>query len=254
MVSLPGIRVEFAWASGLLLAFTAVVFHYPDRTSFYHLRNTILFWVMVTVMLGFYPEFQRYNGAGVPLHHLLLFGTGSLMMVPKTLHSLRLKIYHDPLTLLPARLALEERLSTLPSRYALALVEVDRFKELNDTYGSDAGGTVLCRVAETLERSSTGEVYRFEGQQFALIYPDRKVDELETELEEIQRNVRNLSLQVTKKSKRATKLYDPTITVSLGVAGREPEDGAEPEEVLEEADRALDRARQAGRDQLTLTP
>jgi len=58
--------------------------------------------------------------------------------------------YHDDLTGLPGRRAMNEVLLQLGSRYAMAMVDVDHFKRFNDTYGHDVGDQVLRMVASRL--------------------------------------------------------------------------------------------------------
>ena len=58
--------------------------------------------------------------------------------------------YHDELTQLPSRRALNEALLKLPDWYTVAMVDVDHFKKFNDTYGHAAGDQALRLVASRL--------------------------------------------------------------------------------------------------------
>ena len=70
--------------------------------------------------------------------------------------------YRDELSGLPARRALIEALLQLPSRYAVAMVDVDHFKKFNDQYGHDVGDQVLRMVASRLlEVSGGGKAFRY---------------------------------------------------------------------------------------------
>jgi diguanylate cyclase (GGDEF)-like protein len=84
---------------------------------------------------------------------------------------------HDLLTGLPNRtLFLDRAASALTDtgRAAVALLDLDRFKEVNDTLGHDMGDRLLCEVAECLVRASSGRatVARLGGDEFALVVPD----------------------------------------------------------------------------------
>ena len=84
---------------------------------------------------------------------------------------------HDLLTGLPNRtLFLDRAASALTDtgRAAVALLDLDRFKEVNDTLGHDTGDRLLCEVAECLVRASSGRatVARLGGDEFALVVPD----------------------------------------------------------------------------------
>ena len=84
---------------------------------------------------------------------------------------------HDLLTGLPNRTLFLDRASGALSdtgRAAVALLDLDRFKEVNDTLGHDTGDRLLCEVAECLVRASSGRatVARLGGDEFALVVPD----------------------------------------------------------------------------------
>lgn len=247
---LPGIDVTVSWLPVLLVAVGAIVFHSPDRASFYHTRSALIFWIMLTGLLGFYPEFHWTIDNNVPLHHGVFFGLASAMATVKTGHYLWVKAYHDPLTQVPGRLALDERLDTLSFPYVLVMIDIDNFKEFNDTYGHSAGDRVLKMVANTLLYESTGEAYRFGGEEFTLVYSGLNIEDVEEELDAIREAVEAIDLEVTKKGKRATKLHNPTVTISLGAAEPDPTDHDEPDEILDRADQRLYRAKEAGRNQV----
>ena len=84
---------------------------------------------------------------------------------------------HDLLTGLPNRILFLDRAAnalTETGRAAVALLDLDRFKEINDTLGHDTGDRLLCEVAECLVRASSGRatVARLGGDEFALVVPD----------------------------------------------------------------------------------
>jgi diguanylate cyclase (GGDEF)-like protein len=84
---------------------------------------------------------------------------------------------HDSLTGLPNRtLFLDNAASAIneTSKAAVALLDLDRFKEINDTLGHDTGDRLLCKVADCLVKASSGRatVARLGGDEFALVVPD----------------------------------------------------------------------------------
>jgi len=84
---------------------------------------------------------------------------------------------HDLLTGLPNRVLFLDRATAAlveTGRAAVALLDLDRFKEVNDTLGHDTGDRLLCEVAETLVRAGSGRatVARLGGDEFALVVPD----------------------------------------------------------------------------------
>ena len=84
---------------------------------------------------------------------------------------------HDSLTGLPNRTLFLERASEAlaeTGRAAIALLDLDRFKEVNDTLGHSTGDRLLCEVGECLRRASSGRatVARLGGDEFVLVVPD----------------------------------------------------------------------------------
>src|SRR4029077_7824091 len=76
----------------------------------------------------------------------------------------------DALTGLPNRRALDEALARLSGDYALAMVDVDHFKQFNDTHGHDAGDRVLRSVAQQLRATRGGQAFRYGGEEFCLLF------------------------------------------------------------------------------------
>ncbi|RJO74358.1 MAG: GGDEF domain-containing protein [Myxococcales bacterium] len=159
------------------------------------------------------------------------------------------RAYEDPLTGLLGRRALEETLSKLTGQYALAMADVDRFKRFNDTYGHETGDDVLRLVAKLLRRNAPGTVFRYGGEEFAIVMPGMTAEAAARALEEVRREIAATPLVLRRRAKRRPKSRQTTVTVSFGVA--EPV-GAEktPAQVLAAADRALYKAKQAGRNRV----
>ncbi|WP_233574225.1 GGDEF domain-containing protein [Amycolatopsis panacis] len=82
----------------------------------------------------------------------------------------------DPLTSSYNRRYLDQRLPDLPTSrgLAVALVDLDRFKSVNDTYGHLLGDRVLCRVADLLQEGLPPDAFcaRYGGEEFALVLPE----------------------------------------------------------------------------------
>src|SRR5439155_5008307 len=86
--------------------------------------------------------------------------------------------YHDELTGLPGRRAFNEALAGLGSVYSIAIVDVDHFKKFNDNFGHETGDQVLRKVAALLSRvNGGGTAFRCGGEEFAIIFPDRDVED-----------------------------------------------------------------------------
>ena len=99
--------------------------------------------------------FGLYAGEGGVASTVYLSTAGFILVIAviETSYSMA---YRDELSGLPARRALNEALLQLPSRYAVAMVDVDHFKKFNDQYGHDVGDQVLRMVASRLLEVSGG--------------------------------------------------------------------------------------------------
>ena len=173
----------------------------------------------------------------------------SLALANLTLReSLRHQSVSDPLTGLFNRRHMEDRLSREIARAARAgqpvgivAVDVDHFKDVNDTLGHGAGDEVLRAVARTLEEGVRGEdvVCRLGGDEFIVVLPGSPLEVARQRAEALRTAVVD----------RTTHEALPQVTLSLGVAVF-PDHGRDAEAVLGAADRAMYEAKQAGRNQV----
>lgn len=138
----------------------------------------------------------------------------------------------DPLTGLYNRRALESVLANLPPRTAVAMVDLDHFKQLNDRCGHDAGDAALVSYA-SLFRSSLRETdvaARWGGEEFLLVLDD--VCDAPTVLRRLQ--------------ERGRRTQPATFSAGLTRAGI----GEDPHQLLRRVDTLLYRAKDAGRDRI----
>ena len=192
---------------------------------------------------------------------VVLFAAQLIVLLGLVEESYRLA-FHDELTGLPGRRALNEALANLPASYALAMVDVDHFKQFNDRYGHDAGDQALRMVAECLRAvGGDGLAYRYGGEEFTVVYTGAAAATAEASLEALREAIaaRSFGLRAPKRPKkkpelppkRAAPIPRVQVTVSLGLA-RPNSRRVTPEEVLAAADRALYRAKDAGRNRLVV--
>ena len=158
----------------------------------------------------------------------------------------------DPLTGLGNRRALQEDLDLLEARvtryahrYCLAVLDVDHFKSYNDTYGHQAGDQVLQDVTAKLrDEVRTGDaLYRYGGEEFLCIFPEQS---LVTGTEAVQR------MRIGLEELAIAHAGNPAgvLTISGGLAVLDPNHIRPVSEVLKEADEALYRAKQLGRNRV----
>lgn len=128
----------------------------------------------------------------------------------------------------------------------VALLDLDRFKSVNDNFGHAAGDAVIRSFAEILKTNtrSSDLTARYGGEEFALLMPNTSVDEAVRTSEKVREAV------------AATPLYFDekviSVTVSVGVVAFSEGDGRTLEEILKAADEALYGAKDAGRDRVVV--
>jgi diguanylate cyclase (GGDEF)-like protein len=187
-------------------------------------------------------------------------GAGLALGTALVQHSYNLA-YRDELTGLPGRRALTEAMGRLRGRYVLAMLDVDHFKNFNDTYGHDVGDQVLRLVASRVRRASgSGQPFRYGGEEFTLLFPGKNLEDVVETLEEVRLAVEETPMTLRGPDRPRQKLASRgkrsregrqkvTLTISIGAAS--PNAAARtPDQVLKNADQALYRAKQQGRNRV----
>jgi diguanylate cyclase (GGDEF)-like protein/PAS domain S-box-containing protein len=131
-------------------------------------------------------------------------------------------------------------------RYDLAvlMMDIDYFKQFNDTQGHVAGDGCLVRVAECIRRSVRRPpdiVARYGGEEFVVLLPDTNEEGALIVAENIRKAIADLGIPHPASS------VQPTVTISVGASSLVPDREASKEILLRSADRALYRAKDAGR-------
>jgi diguanylate cyclase (GGDEF)-like protein len=175
-----------------------------------------------------------------------LFGRRkSLLETERAAGQLRRQAYEDPLTHLPNRRYAEARLDGLLSAGAapaLAVVDVDRFKSINDAIGHPGGDVVLRTVGELLVAGVRGddEVCRWAGDEYVILLPDTTAEQAERALERIRRSVA--------KHDWSDLGLDFPVTISVGIASAAR--GDDRRTLFAAADGVLYDAKRSGRDRV----
>ena len=155
--------------------------------------------------------------------------------------------FYDSLTGLPNRKLFSDRLGIVlaqakrnKKKVGIVMLDLDNFKDVNDTLGHDVGDTLLKAVAErlsgTLRKSDT--VARFGGDEFVLIFPDMEV--IEEAIQVVQKIIDRFHKPFL------IDTHQLVVTTSIGIAVY-PKDGMDEEILMKNADIAMYQAKQAGR-------
>jgi diguanylate cyclase (GGDEF)-like protein/PAS domain S-box-containing protein len=167
--------------------------------------------------------------------------------------ALRIQSVRDALTGLYNRRYLEEVLAREVRRAArggqslgILMIDLDHFKNFNDTYGHDAGDVVLRETGASLTKSIRAEdfVCRYGGEEFVVILPTADLAASSMRAERLRMQMKELTVLHQGRSMGM-------LTISVGVAVF-PEHGASPKELMAAADAALYEAKRNGRDQIAI--
>lgn len=159
---------------------------------------------------------------------------------------------HDPLTglinrraFLPILHAEHERARRNGRVYTLAVLDLDHFKSINDSYGHLSGDDVLRAVVAIMTENcrSSDSVARIGGEEFAILFPNCNSEEAFLPLERIRANLADNPVKINEKQ--------ITVTVSIGVASYTYEEENELD-LISRADKALYTAKETGRNKIII--
>ena len=198
-------------------------------------------------------EANAFNGVIVlafMLVGLLVNLVLALMVVGRLVTRLQHLSERDALTGLLNRRALAPLLQREAGRlrrygepYSLLMIDIDHFKSINDSHGHAAGDAALVKLADVLCEAAreVDHIARLGGEEFCILLPHSDLD-----------GAMHLGCRVHAAVRDADwREFERSVTVSVGVAvAQSPEET--PQAVLARADRALYRAKSAGRDQVVL--
>lgn len=184
------------------------------------------------------------NEAGETTHYVGLFS--DITALKESQRHLEHLAYHDALTQLPNRSLLADRLQMALAQAtreftltAVAYLDLDGFKPVNDTLGHDAGDLLLIEIARRLQASvrASDTVARLGGDEFALIYNGL---EHSGECDQVfERLLARLTEPILLHGREIQ------VSASIGIT-LFPEDRSDPDTLLRHADQAMYRAKQAG--------
>jgi len=212
------------------------------------------FWVLIS-------SFLALISGDIGQVSTIYLSTGSLLLIIAVIEISFGRAYRDELTGLPARRALNEALYQMGGKFTGAMIDIDRFKKFNDRYGHHVGDQVLRMIASKLDNAGGGgRAFRYGGEEFAMIFPGKNLDETIPHLNQLRKEVADSgfflrgsdrrskeqkSAKGDKKSRGRTR-----VTISVGVAERN-EQNSNPHQVIKAADKALYRAKNKGRNRVS---
>ena len=213
---------------------------------------TALHWSLNSVAFAPYPYGNFSWASEVSRIVLLVVATILSTTIVERSEELRVISTHDGLTGLYNRGYFTERLREellRAERYrhpvAVAIIDLDLFKAINDQWGHHAGDLVLRAVSGCLHDGvrRTDSVARYGGEEFAFMFPETDVEEALQMLERLQETIRSTTVPILGDGQTVR------MTFSGGIAST-VSDGATLEELMTQADARLLAAKAAGRDRI----
>lgn len=171
-----------------------------------------------------------------------------LLDLRKSKEQLQKMALTDPLTELGNRATFDMSLKQAVARtqrtespVSLLMIDLDHFKQFNDTFGHQTGDQVLREVAKVIDGSARDSdvCCRYGGEEFAVILPDTDAENAQVLADRIHKEVARAS--------RRLQLGGRPITVSIGIGSTSLQRITHPRSLVEEADRALYLAKENGR-------
>ncbi len=177
-----------------------------------------------------------------------LIGTHvDLSEITKIQERLQYQAQHDVLTSLPNRMLFMDRIEHEITRaerhthkFAVLFLDLDHFKEINDSLGHDVGDQLLQKVSEILQNSvrKSDTISRLGGDEFAVILSD--IDERGAVIEVVEKIMTNINIP------HRIEENEFYTTLSIGIA-LYPDDGSEAQTLIKNADTAMYKAKKSGR-------
>jgi diguanylate cyclase (GGDEF)-like protein len=262
----------------LILRFSATSPEWLRPLAYHSLKNGP-FWIVpallpVTLLLTFWKIRQEFFFGGIvagccvmltaawisrlvdPVHAelfrlLTLAGLPVYLSISLVIHGffrMEHRIAYDPLLKIYnrdycSRIITEQANLNVAPPFGIAMVDIDHFKQVNDTYGHQAGDAVLHAVAQAVQHAAgpDGIACRYGGEELVVFFPQQTTKEIGEMAEEMRKSIEKTKTPFGKKTVQ--------VTVSVGVSHREQYNQSIVD-VIQAADKALYTAKKEGRNQV----
>lgn len=249
----------FLYIVGMAAAVFYLVPSYGNKRFIYQIIGIVTAIVLEGMILIFdinFPGIQKIMEPYKTPFYLINIGITATIVLAATFfysketekvwQSLEYNTNHDTLTRLYNRRFLERYIEEIPYdkrvKYVIAMVDIDFFKKVNDTYGHEAGDKVLMKVASCLQDTAgkNNLAVRWGGEEFILYFPNATQEEIYLKMEKLRQEVEALVIP--------SAGYHIRITITAGIAcGLEDSNY---EKVINSADEKLYLGKQRGRNRV----
>lgn len=193
---------------------------------------------------------ERYEKQIRQLQRIVRVSDHYQRMLQETNEHLKIASTQDPLTRLPNRRLMQDRLKAETAKaqrsrqpFSLALIDLDLFKSINDTWGHDIGDAALVCLSREMTQHLRGYdiCARWGGEEFLVLFPETHLKEAFEIAERLRQEANSFS---------SSQLPpDVQVSLSIGVAEHNPDDLWE--STLKRADQALYVSKEAGRNKVS---
>jgi diguanylate cyclase (GGDEF)-like protein len=236
------------WPGPLLFAAALMLSLFKIRDEFY-LGGIVAGCAALLLAAWAAPRIDPANAG--PLLLLFVTGTSVYCFVSLVIHGffrMEHRIAYDPLLRIYnrdycSRIITEQANLNVAPPFGVAMIDIDHFKQVNDTYGHQAGDAVLHAVSQAVRRGAglDGIACRYGGEELAVFFPQKTAGETGAIMEKIRKEI--------EKTKTSFGRKTITVTVSVGVSHREHY-GQPIVNVIHTADKALYAAKEDGRNRV----
>jgi diguanylate cyclase (GGDEF)-like protein len=197
---------------------------------------------------------RLFSPSHTDLFRLLLFSSApcylSCCMVVHGFSRMEHRISYDPLLKIYnrdycSRIITEQANMNVSPPFAVAMVDIDHFKQVNDTYGHQAGDAVLHAVAQAVQQGAgqLGISCRYGGEELVIFFPQKTTKEIMPIVEKIRCDIEKIKTRSGKKK--------ISVTISAGISHREAFSQSIVD-VIQASDKALYAAKNGGRNQVKI--
>ena len=216
--------------------------------------------IFVTARFGVDDQVKGLEAGAIdfitkPAHELVVLGrVRAHVALKRQVDYMREQALADPLTGVANRRSFDEHLDAEWRRcrrnrapLALIMIDIDRFKQYNDSYGHVLGDRCLVQVSAAMNASArrASDLFcRYGGEEFACLLPEIGLEAALARARELAGSVERLRIA------RSDSQNPEVVTVSCGVAALVPDGESEPQELVRRADAMLYAAKAAGRNRV----
>jgi len=245
---LKPLLTDLFWTGPLLLAAVLLLSFWKIRNEFF--LGGITAGCGVMLFAAWASRLVDPARAG-PLFLLMFTGTWAYLFVSLVIHGffrMEHRIAYDPLLKIYnrdycSRIITEQANLNVAPPFGVAMIDIDHFKQVNDTYGHQAGDAVLHAVSQAVHLGAGpgGIACRYGGEELAVFFPQKTAGEVGETTEQIRKEIEKTTTSFGRKTIK--------VTISVGVSCREQY--SQPiVDVIQSADKALYAAKEEGRNRV----